>query len=735
MRDPIILGCLLLVILASCGPAAQGKTGNLAGPPTSVKVPPAITDKNYEIHRDHYDALEIDTRGRDAFRKLLLGHLLQQLDRHLARGEEAEAAKVFQSCLTLFDPVEVYGGTVRGHTQLARAAARLVAVFSPRGDERKVLPPLCVQMTLEPDNKQLRDKFRQITTWMQETGELASGHSRKWLRTVQVLEATVKLWPSALVVEQVRKAYVEQRVSIARAFHISPLSHLRGAVSALFQTGFKVARNYLMVDLMGEALRRLEEVASDRSPDEELRRLLQQALAKGAGAEQLVQLAAFFEERDREVALRICRRARRRFPDNAKVNWCVGRLAAKLLRTTLSVKSLERAVSLDPTRRGYVELLAQQYQRRLFSLIGDEKLKQAQGELDRIEAFYRRSSKQFKTSIDPPLSRVYYAIGHGFYNAGRVGPAATAFEKSVAVSPSPEALVQLATIRTKQHRPAESRTFLERAEKLTMPNAHARAYWQGRIESLRGESLELEGKAEASRKAHLQATQAWQSLLALGLDDDDKAEAYTYEARSLFAIGERAKGMDALDRAVDVLPDRKETYADVIALLTTYGHMPEALDAYHRALGRREVSEYLKSYCSFWIIGLARRAGLPPDPLAMSHLSNLKGSAWYAELARLIRGQVTYVQLVARAKGPSNLAELYYYQADLLLAAGKQLEAQSLWKKVLATDMMAFYEFDMATFNLTHGPSKVLTSPIDRQRSSAYKSDRTTDDDSPSNRP
>jgi tetratricopeptide (TPR) repeat protein len=249
-----------------------------------------------------------------------------------------------------------------------------------------------------------------------------------------------------------------------------------------------------------------------------------------------------------------------------------------------------------------------------------------------------------------------------------------------------------------------------------MPTPHARAYWQGRIEQLRGQALDLAGKRAAAAKAHRRAITAWQTLQAMGLGPEDKAEAYIHEARSLFAIDQRAKGMDALDQAIDVQPDRKETYADVIALLTTHGNMPEALDAYHRALGRREVSEYLKSYCSFWIVGLARRAGLPPDPLAMSHLSRLKGTAWYTELAKLISGSVSYQTLLKRAKGPSNLAELYFYQADLLLARGKTDEAKELWKKVIATNMMAFYEFDMATYNLRHGAAKVSTQPIDRKQ-------------------
>jgi len=732
----ILAGLLVLAAAgAACGPPAAGQLAHPKRPDLLVNVPPAITDGTYELYRDQFDAVAIDAPKRGELRARLLGYLLDRLDKELSRGQETEAFKTFKDALTLFDPVEVHQGKVRA-PQLARVAARLVDRFSPRGDEKRVVLPLCVRMTLEPEDRAASAKFQQISRWMRETGELVGGRSREWQRTIGVLEEVVRVWPSRLAVEQLRKAYIEQRVAIARAFHIGPYSHLRGAVSALFQTGFKVARMYLLVDRMDAALQRLEEVATERSPDEELQQLLERAHAKTAGPQAHLQLASFFDERaartkkearqNQAVALRVCRNAQARFPESAPVHWCVGRLAAELGRATLSVINLEQAVKIAPDNRTYVEKLAEQYQERLFSLIGDEKLDQATAEMERIESFYKRAATHFKRPIDPPLSRVYFAIGHGLYNAGRIDHATELFEKSIKLKPSPEALLQLATIRVKRRRARDALKLLDRAEKLAMPSAHARAYLEGRIEGLRGQALHIAGKRDQALRAHQRAVAAWQSLQALGLDSERKAEAYVHEARSLFAMDERARGMDALDRAIDVLPDRKETYADVIALLVTYGHMPEALDAYHRALGRRVVSEYLKSYCSFWIIGLARRAKLPPDPLAMNHLANLRGDAWYTELAQLIRGKTTYEALLAKAKGPSNLAELHYYQADLLLAAGDRARARELWRKVLATDMMAFYEFDMAAFNLQNGPSAVSTRPIDRQRPKAERISRDT---------
>ena len=60
-------------------------------------------------------------------------------------------------------------------------------------------------------------------------------------------------------------------------------------------------------------------------------------------------------------------------------------------------------------------------------------------------------------------------------------------------------------------------------------------------------------------------------------------------------------------------------------------------------------------------------------------------------------------------------AELYFYRAEQLLAEGKLEQARELWRKVMDTGMMAFYEYDMAAFDLRSGPAKVDARPIDRQ--------------------
>jgi tetratricopeptide (TPR) repeat protein len=188
------------------------------------------------------------------------------------------------------------------------------------------------------------------------------------------------------------------------------------------------------------------------------------------------------------------------------------------------------------------------------------------------------------------------------------------------------------------------------------------------------------------------------------------AESYIEEGKLLYQLGEREQSLEALRRGIDTAPEAGSSYADVIAFLVPRGELDEALDAYHRALGRNEVTDYLKVYCSLWIVDLARRAGQPEDPLALAYLRSADGAKWYDDLARWATGREEEKKLLSRADTPARRAEASFYRAMIALGAGRVDEARTLWKAVLETDMVAFFEYDMAAFYLKLGsaPTKPL---------------------------
>jgi hypothetical protein len=140
-----------------------------------------------------------------------------------------------------------------------------------------------------------------------------------------------------------------------------------------------------------------------------------------------------------------------------------------------------------------------------------------------------------------------------------------------------------------------------------------------------------------------------------------------------------------------------------VAFLIVRNQYERALDAYHRALGSPEIGAYFKVYISLWVLAEARRQGLPPDPLARDFLASRDGTLWYDDLARYATGRMTLEALRARATTRSRRAELLYYQAVLGTDRRHPDQSRRLLQGVVATEMVLFFEYDMARHWLRQG--------------------------------
>jgi hypothetical protein len=103
---------------------------------------------------------------------------------------------------------------------------------------------------------------------------------------------------------------------------------------------------------------------------------------------------------------------------------------------------------------------------------------------------------------------------------------------------------------------------------------------------------------------------------------------------------------------------------------------------------------------SLWVLAEARRRGVDPDPLAIDHLRSRDGRLWYDRLAQLATGRATIADLRRHATTRARRAELAYYSAVLGIGdRGRpptDAELRALFDAVIATDMVLFFEYDMA---------------------------------------
>ena len=701
------------ILCGACAGPQSLKPNKLASP-SKLALPTRVDESNYSAHRELYEALPPDLPDRTQYRRILLAYLRKAAERDLADKQATAAAKRFDEATTLYAPSEVYRGVVPD-PQLVALARSIQKQFAPAGDAERVLPALCVQISAGDPSGAIQREAKTILAWLDETARLTVGAQISHIRGVRVLESAVRRWSSPFVVEALREAYIAQAAALSRLAPPRRGRLSRRRFGSMLDTGYKIARLYLRVGMPERALEQLAQLSQGHPADRRLRRLLERTVGPSSDAGDHVRLAEMIEDRDADIALATCRESVRRFPNDSRGYACTGRIAGLHKKLHLSVFHYQAAVRLSPKNQGYAEALAKQYQRRLFRSIERERLSQAQAQLKQIEKFYAEAKRRYGRALQPTLGVVYYAIGHGLYNAGQVAKAKLLFSKAMRVRKWPKPMMLMASIHLKTGRNDDALAQLRRAEQLPMKSAEERIYWQARLDGLKAEALAQAGDQEGSQRLHRSSVEAWKLWLRLGLRPAARAEAHYHQARSLYALGETAEALDGFDAAIDAKPDRKETYADVVAYLSTRGHLPEAVDAYHRALGRSEVTEYLKTYCSFWILGLYQRIAKPADVLATNYLSRLKGAAWYVRLAEAVLGKRSFESLSGLAKTRAQQAELHFYWANRLLAQGRKERARALWKKVVASEMMAFFEYDMALYNLRHGPAKIKQEPIDRR--------------------
>ncbi len=711
-----------LALVAACAHNPQGAASSSSSPTSiapSGPVKPIGNEDDYNAARAEYDAVLLHAPERAARKAALETWLMKQLGDGVERGHLEEAYEQLKQAATLYDPEELAGGKVKDEG-LRDGAVRIEQAFKKRGAHEQVLVALMLEMSLQPGDSGVRARYDQIVSWLRaggatesEAGAQVDGRSR----VIDDLETVSRLWPSPFVVDELTRLYFERHdAGIAN----DPLGlgrrHLRGNdLRALLQAGprpstaYDLARLYLRVSKPDEAAVKLAAIKTPQPGDDQIKSLIQHWASKQATPPDAIQVAGLLAQGhdDADVAERVCIDATARFPQAAEPHLCAGQIAMARDRLVVAMRHFEAARQLQPANREIWQQLARLWQQRLFVVANNENLdvSQIEPQLKKVEAFHAAAAKQFPAGeqIHPSMANALFEVGRGYYNAGRTQKAIEFLERSLAIEQSATALDQMAQIRLKKGEAKEAVALFDRAIALPKGDKGEELYWRAKLRRELADAYEAANDAANAETTRRAALIDWDNLSQQPLTTEGKAEAGMERAKLWYQLGDRDQSLANFEAAIDAAPDRGITYADVIAFLVPRGELDEALDAYHRALGRNEVTDYLKVYCSLWIVDLARRAKSPIDPLASSYLQSTDGGKWYDDLARWATGRENDQQLLGHVDTPAKRAESAYYRAMRAVESGDGDTAKRLWKEVVDTDMMAFFEYDMAQMFLRLG--------------------------------
>lgn len=774
----VITASLSLLLAACAGTGSQSKATKIETAP-AVTVPavaatptvqlqavaaigPAITsDEDAERARQELDVLPASDSSWLGRRQAILDYYIASATESLDGDRLEDAFATFSRALSLtrFDEL-ADPQKPPPLPALLPLAQRVDRMFSKRGAHAEVVTALMVQKTLQPGNARLAQRYRELSSWLTLQSETMPNMVRGRSRTLSSLmtdppgtltadlEQAYRVWPTAEIRDQLVASYRAEAANHFAGGRRDPREFLQSLSASLRRKGvlsgpaFKTARLFLRVSQPAATVAEMKKLEHRSGEESQLMDLLEATLAKPqsgtseAEHEQLlglIKIAMMVAQNpeDAEVSLQLCRDIASRAPTLVAAELCTGELAGALERKTLALRSFERARVLAPKDKAIWEKISLLLVDRLSDLVSDERTSELEGALSRIEAFSEQMHQQFPEQT-PGLSwaAALSEVGRGYYNAGRIAEAQKFLDRSVAARPNAAALELLGTLLQKRGQAKLAVATLERARAIFTESSQgdplSKTFFFSRVGRQIADAADQDpdGQRVASDARKLSLRGFEQLIGSQRLPTERLAEAEAERGKLWYQSGERDAALAAFRRAGEAQSADEsgrssgQLFVDILVYLVQRGELELAVDLYHRALAYGRLNESMKVYCSLWIGDLLQRAGQPEDPLAQAFLKSVGGDKWHAVLARWAVGKLTEKELLGRADSAGRQAEANFYLAQAALRRGELPVAESLWRKVLDSNMLGFFEYDMAaTYLKRHGAPVAPTLPTTPSKS------------------
>ena len=661
----------------------------------------------------------------------------------------------------LYEPEELWATPVAispPERELLAATARLVVgLFGPRGAEAPTALALNVLATIEPQDREWSERIDKLLAWMDEAGAAGEGASRRSLTAVDLLESVLGDWPTPVVADRLAGLLADRRQKFASILG-KPLpgndDARRALGDLLIAQGDEmqravpnVAATYLRCGRLDRAAAAIAPLAGKPGDEQELRVLINAALPPSSGPGPILALARRFLPRvdplggtatdapDLGVAYRVLQVALQRNPDDIETLLLASELAKLVSAPFLAIRELEEAQQLleragqgqgQQMARVSSELLDLYFLRLRLALDPERSAPVAADQAERLRQQASDTRRRFQgTELHVSEGQIDFELGRSYVNAGLLDRAEPLLQRARGAEPENKAEVtaDLAGLFLKRGQPQEATRLLQQSLDSMQATRGARETIGGvegesRLERLLGDALDQGGDRNGAERAWRIAAAGWERLMLEHLHRKNfarSAEATFEIGRILYVLGRHADGIQKFEEAIEQDSDRDQSYIDAVAFLVQNGEIDAAVNIYRRALSRpdRNVSEYVKVYSSLWIYDLSRRAQKVPDATADAFLRTMdlrhpeirpqRGAAWYRHLCAFEIGKLDYAQLLAKADTPGKRAEVYFYRAMQLLGDGRPDDAHALWRKVIDTHMISFFEFEMASRYLRAG--------------------------------
>lgn len=706
----------LLVLVMLIGVACAGTPRNK---PSWPDTPVALRDD--DDRGAAIDQLWITPAGpeRDRLRGEIAEATARRLTDAVVEDRPFAAAQLLDELTGLFQAEPRAVASLAAHAPLIRDLRKM---FAKSGALEPAAQTLILLAEIEPANRsQLLAELDEILQFADDLAVAENGEDAVRSQQIAVLQPTVLQLPLPWLVDKYVRLVVERQIAVSTVlerYQKSPPPCTPGERGCPSASGVTIELVRAHSDILATA-HRIANVLARAGRGPEIHRHLvnlrgigterelaarAEVLAEHPTADAYGELASTLRADehapDAGAALALCQAGLAIAPNNATLLAAAGGDARTLERTEQAIQYYEAALRLGELDTQIALRLGKLYGDRIARLASAGRPAAASSAWDRAVAFTAKAAKQHPSEVWQQAAAIAEsALGRGLASQGMVDAGRRALAASLERAPSSDAYESLTTIDVQTARFKDAQRWAAAGIAMLGDTTAGDRYRRAKLERLSADALRRAGKSREAAARYLDSLRSWASLgETKELPQQIAAERLLDSGRAMWWIGDQARAIDLIGKAVDFDPSAGTVTSEAVAFLIGAERYREAIDVYYRGLGEPAGSELFKVYTSLWILAEGKRSGQSPDRLAVEYLTSRRGDLWYELLARAAVGKVSFDQLRAAATTGPRKAELAFYGAVLGLdpAAATPEGKQKLLEDVIRARAVLDAEFDLA---------------------------------------
>ncbi|MEZ4410264.1 MAG: hypothetical protein R3A52_27860 [Polyangiales bacterium] len=637
----------------------------------------------------------------------------------LQTGDVDGALDNLRAALVHHTPAELSAGGLPD--TFGPVARELLQWAEPRGDEVRALIASRLLRALQPPDPAGESTWREVTEWGQRNRQ---DFRRGWVREAELaalFRDVARVVPAQDVLEAAADHFVGWRREVFDVRNGPPIEprSLQFDEARQYQAGLRTAKIqlallFLRVGDLREAANRV--TALGPGPDGAGVAAVLGSLAQGeGGADRLFELAESLNgsregTADNAAVSGVCRDGRRRFPTDARFARCLALAAYREHDYGLTSAHLAAAARLraddQSTLRVALEAAAEWLQREV-GAEGQAAGRRAYARAIELLGVWRR---RYEGQLPPVAEADLEDLAAQFeLAAGDLGEARAHLERATRATPaSREAFFTLSEIAWRHREGAEALRWLDEGQRLPLRATESDSLIRPMFALRRALATQVTDPA-AARPLWEEALSQWEAM-ARNSQGRAQANAHLHRSTALDALGRHDDAQAALVAAVDAAPDDRDVAGRAIAFSLSRGQWRSARDLDQRARAQLTLDRPWQVYFALWGMVAARLGNLPEDGGAHVLIQSVSEganeySAWTVRLAQRYTGALDREGLLRYARTPGQRAEGLFYDAMLRLAAGETAGAEADLRAVLETQVLHYYEYEIAWEMLSRGLS------------------------------